>query len=69
MQEQIQVNINSGDTVPQTGYYVYGSHVENGSNTKCFVAEKAKSGIYLMKGSVAPKLGSCPHKVKWLFVV
>lgn len=68
MLEQIKKQIISGDKVSQSGYYVYVKHVDSGIPPTCFVAEKAKSGLYLAKGSITPRLGSCPHDVEWQLV-
>lgn len=56
--------IESGKKVTVSGYYVYVEHVIK-NDLNCFVAPKAKLGLYLTKGSTAPRLGSCPHDVKW----
>lgn len=56
--------VNSGQKVEQSGYYIYVDHVIK-NDLKCFVAPKARLGLYLIKGSIAPRLGSCLHDVKW----
>ena len=53
----------NGDKVLESGYYVYDGHDDGSEN--CFVANKAKLGLFLVKGSKAPDLGSCNHKIKW----
>ena len=58
----------SGNKVTKSGYYVYFSHLNPDHFNDCFIAEKAKTGLYLAKGSFAPDLGSCLHQIIWRYV-
>ena len=57
--------VKSGDKVPKDGYYVYFRHSNVNEFDDCFVTDKARSGLYLSKGSITPTLGSCTHDVIW----
>ncbi|MGI0047347.1 MAG: hypothetical protein ACREBB_09210 [Nitrosotalea sp.] len=67
MSQQLKREIvTSGKKVAHSGYYVYAGHaVEAENNQGCTVIDKANTGIYFAKGSIAPSLMTCPHKVNW----
>lgn len=61
------VLLRSGEKVTASGYYVYVRHENTEEYKNCFIANKARLGLFLVKGSIVPDLIACSHKVIWRF--
>ena len=60
------VIVKSGDVVHHRGIFKYHEHVNKNEDISCTPSEKEKNGRVLSEGIEAPKLGCCPHEVKWI---
>lgn len=55
----------SGEKFTRTGYWGYDGHILD-LDCKAFVPDQENKMLYI-RNEVAPKLGSCPHIIRWVF--
>lgn len=56
----------TGKPAQVTGLYIYVDHANPAEEeSTCIPNEKAKTGVKLLRGLLAPTLTCCPHVVRW----
>lgn len=65
-EQEHTIVVKSGERFPVNGYYSYDGHIDNGSKN-CYFSPQETNMRY-KKGELAPRLGSCPHEIKWVLI-